>query len=570
MVLASLVLFYCISSFTANVLGESPTEAQNTLSFFSGPLFHVMLAAVLFGAAIFYFRKEFLAFLKQRSLRFRLITVSGLGIFTTLIVYLVSSFYLQKVAYEVEDITVTMIPLIETVNKVELSQVKQDLIFRKIKYAKLSGNQEDFAKYKKQLLSIEEVIAAEILKAESILEKGIARTDITEAKKKLENFSSRLSNVKDMEHKFNKEINSLIVSMDTVPLEDLEAEIDEISNFESDIIDVVHVFMLDIQAYLDNSSKHVIYVENLALKLSLLVVLLSIAFGVYLSIKVLESVIQPFGLSLKGLSEITNGNYSHKIPVTSKEEFGKLAEQINSLAAAVNDALSKANQATQEANEASALANKEQAKAQEALVTASEAEQSANRLAAEQKAFSEELARKVDSLLDTVDMASQGDLSVFSSIEGEDQIGKVAGGFNSLLDSLNDALLDIRKGVGHVNQSSQDLLVSNELLENNTKETTQRVQSISAAIEEVNANLNSVSVSAEELLASVGQINESAQEGATMLLMHKQKWLSWFQAVRRLAVLWKAFLILQQKPICLPLTRPSKQLELEKQVRDLP
>ncbi|MFQ5717358.1 MAG: methyl-accepting chemotaxis protein, partial [Nitrospinales bacterium] len=134
--------------------------------------------------------------------------------------------------------------------------------------------------------------------------------------------------------------------------------------------------------------------------------------------------------------------------------------------------------------------------------------------AALQKRQAEELQTKVDSMLEVVNAAAQGDLTRKITVSGEDAIGQLGDGLAAFLFDLRSSISSLavtsRKLIG----SSDDLSRVSEGLSANSEETSAQAGVVSSASEEVSKNVQTVASGAEEMTVSIQEIADSAGKAA--------------------------------------------------------
>lgn len=128
----------------------------------------------------------------------------------------------------------------------------------------------------------------------------------------------------------------------------------------------------------------------------------------------------------------------------------------------------------------------------------------------------EELQSKVDSMLEVVNAAAEGDLTKQVSVMGADAIGKMG-------ESLSAFLIDLRSQISAIAMTAQDLGTSSDQLVTisqqmsaNAEETSAQAGVVSAASEEVSVNIQTVATASEEMSASIKEIAQSSNQAATI------------------------------------------------------
>ncbi|MDJ0845193.1 methyl-accepting chemotaxis protein [Crocosphaera sp.] len=156
------------------------------------------------------------------------------------------------------------------------------------------------------------------------------------------------------------------------------------------------------------------------------------------------------------------GDYNVKATIYSEDELGQLSHSFNELSRVI-------------------------------LTTTSEAQQRA----AEMEQAREELQRQVIRLLDDVEGAARGDLTVEAEVTA-DVLGAVADAFNLTINNLRDIVAQVKRTAKQVNKSSTD----SELFARNNSRDALRMA------EELAVTLNSVQVMTE----SIQRVAENARE----------------------------------------------------------
>ncbi len=126
----------------------------------------------------------------------------------------------------------------------------------------------------------------------------------------------------------------------------------------------------------------------------------------------------------------------------------------------------------------------------------------------------EEQQNKVDSMLEVINAAANGDLTRDVNVTGDDALGLMGEG-------LTRFLTDLRSNVGGIGQSAellsgaaQQLAVVADQLSGSAEKTSAQAAVVASGSEEVTANLQTVASGAEEMTASISEIARSAEEAA--------------------------------------------------------
>ncbi|MFS8855134.1 methyl-accepting chemotaxis protein [Synechococcus sp. H55.7] len=163
---------------------------------------------------------------------------------------------------------------------------------------------------------------------------------------------------------------------------------------------------------------------------------------------------------------LAQGNYSVRATVNAPDELGRLADSFNQMAAAIEATFTELNQR-----------------------------------AAEQGQAKEDLQRQVIRLLDDVEGAARGDLTVRAEVTA-DVLGAVADSFNLTIRSLRDIVSQVKRAAAAVN----DAALQNEDF----------ARSLSAdalrQAEEISNSLNSI----QEMTESIQEVASNAREAANV------------------------------------------------------
>ena len=138
----------------------------------------------------------------------------------------------------------------------------------------------------------------------------------------------------------------------------------------------------------------------------------------------------------------------------------------------------------------------------------------AQELAELDKQKGEELRAKVDSILEVVNFAAQGDLTKNVSVKGEDAIGQMGEGLGAFFSDLRHSISNIAKTAQSMEDSSGELSPVSQQMAGNADETSSQANVVSAASEEVSRNVQTVATGSEEMSASIREIAQNANEAA--------------------------------------------------------
>lgn len=141
-------------------------------------------------------------------------------------------------------------------------------------------------------------------------------------------------------------------------------------------------------------------------------------------------------------------------------------------------------------------------------------EQKAQEMAELDRKKGEELQIKVDSMLDVVNAAAQGDLTKTISVSGDDAIGRMGEGLNAFFQDLRNSISNISQTAQSLGEASSELSSVSQQMAGNAEETSAQANVVSAASEEISRNVQTVATGSEEMNASIREISHNAQEAA--------------------------------------------------------
>ena len=131
---------------------------------------------------------------------------------------------------------------------------------------------------------------------------------------------------------------------------------------------------------------------------------------------------------------------------------------------------------------------------------------------AREKAAKEELQKQAVDMLRTVKPAFSGDLTVRAKVT-ENEIGTIAGAYNTTLDSLKQIVLQVQDAVEQVAQTTQ---VSSGVVENLSFKSQQQLQELQAALDKVQATItasNTTTQKAQKVEVAIEQADRTVKEG---------------------------------------------------------
>ena len=134
----------------------------------------------------------------------------------------------------------------------------------------------------------------------------------------------------------------------------------------------------------------------------------------------------------------------------------------------------------------------------------------------EQKLQQQKLRENVDAMLEVVQAAMEGDLTVQVPVKGEDAIGQMGEGLQRFLSNLKEIMARFTESAQNLSSSSEELSVTSQQMAGNAEETSTQAGVVSAGSEQVSKNIQSAASSAEEMSSSIGEIAKNSNEAATV------------------------------------------------------
>ncbi|MDA0691946.1 MAG: methyl-accepting chemotaxis protein [Nitrospinae bacterium] len=138
----------------------------------------------------------------------------------------------------------------------------------------------------------------------------------------------------------------------------------------------------------------------------------------------------------------------------------------------------------------------------------------AKEAAAREQKQADELRTKVDSMLEVVSAAAEGDLTQAVTVKGQDAIGRMGEGLSAFMQKMRTNMQAIGHNAETLASSSEELTAVSQQMAGNAEETSAQSGVVSAASEQVSKNVQTVSTGAEEMSASIKEIAQNSSEAA--------------------------------------------------------
>lgn len=184
-----------------------------------------------------------------------------------------------------------------------------------------------------------------------------------------------------------------------------------------------------------------------------------------------RSVIRPLAILTATINQLATGNQSARAAVLSKDELGQITVEVNRMAQAIEEALQR------------------------------------------EQAQTDDLRRKVDSLLEVVLKAAAGDLTGKIAVTGSDAIGRLGDGLSTMFNNLRALLNRVQKAGIQVTTSTTEIAASARQQEATGVEQAQTSVEVLSTTKEISANTTQL-LKAMEDVTRVAEYTTSATTDA--------------------------------------------------------
>jgi methyl-accepting chemotaxis protein len=246
--------------------------------------------------------------------------------------------------------------------------------------------------------------------------------------------------------------------------------------------------------------------------LALILILSATLIGIVLTLIFSRSITGPLHSIIGSMEGIASGNLKQKeLEVKSSDEIGSLSKTYNIMLESMQTIAAQAGDIAAGELEKSYNLKGDLAEAfQKMTVQLKEKRKSDTR----EKEQSAELKEKVDSMLQVVMSASQGDLTKEVSVNGSDAIGQMGSGLSQFMNSLRSVIARIGNNAETLSESSGKLMEVSELMASSSQETSSQAGVVSSASDQVNSNVQTVVTGAEEMSVSIKEIAQNSHQAA--------------------------------------------------------
>jgi len=122
----------------------------------------------------------------------------------------------------------------------------------------------------------------------------------------------------------------------------------------------------------------------------------------------------------------------------------------------------------------------------------------------------------VQELAEKSHRVAQGDLRATVEVRSSDEIGVLAGAFNTMVGNLKQAMVDVQDNAESLGEAAYTMASVSDQMGTNAEETSSQADVVASAAEQVNNNVQNVATGAEELTASIREVAGNAAEAANV------------------------------------------------------
>ena len=127
-----------------------------------------------------------------------------------------------------------------------------------------------------------------------------------------------------------------------------------------------------------------------------------------------------------------------------------------------------------------------------------------------------ELQEKVDQILVVIDAAAKGDLTQEVTISGDDALGKMGEGLQTLLEDFRTSMKSISENAQTLASASTELAATGREMRGSSESTMQQANEVAESSSQVRTNVESVSGAVEQMNMSIREIAGSATDASNI------------------------------------------------------
>ncbi len=223
------------------------------------------------------------------------------------------------------------------------------------------------------------------------------------------------------------------------------------------------------------------------------------------------------------MEKVAQGDYSQRLVIHSRDEFGRMGVAVNAAIETTERALLETQEATERerrAQEERLAAEQRQTRAEQQRLAEEadkerlrneedrrrqEEENARQKAQAEtERKTAEKLRQKVNELLQVVASASKGDLTKEIRVAGDEPVDELAGGLKQMFSELSSI-------IGQVTESANQFTEGARVIAESSQSLAQGTQSQSASVEEMTASINELAQSIETVKNNASEADKVAK-----------------------------------------------------------
>ncbi len=243
---------------------------------------------------------------------------------------------------------------------------------------------------------------------------------------------------------------------------------------------------------------------------------------------------RPLKQTVTVMEKVAAGDYSQRLSIASKDEFGRMAAAINAAVEAAGKAMDDVKQATEREKQLEAerrekeralaeaeqrrreeMAELERERMEEERKRQEEAAALERAKAEEERRKAETLRRKVDKLLEVVTAAAKGDLTKKVEVEGNEAIDELAAGIAKMLNDLSSVISQVAESANQFTEGARVVAESSQSLAQGAQVQSSSVEEMSASIEELARSIEAVKGNSLEADKFAKQTSHLAEKGGS-------------------------------------------------------
>ncbi len=237
---------------------------------------------------------------------------------------------------------------------------------------------------------------------------------------------------------------------------------------------------------------------------------------------------RPLVQTVNVMEKVVAGDYSQRLNITSKDEFGRMAASINTAVEATGRAMEEVREAAehQQRLEAQKAEQQRVAMERERELEDQRRQEQQRRIDEEQRRKDEEadkerqraqadraagevLQRKVNHLLEVVAAAAQGDLTKQVEIEGDEPVDHLAA-------AIRQMLQDLAGVIGQVSESAAQFAEGSRIIAESSQSLASGAQIQASGVEEITASVNMLAQSIDQVKQGATQADDVARQASEM------------------------------------------------------